>query len=287
MQLEHLKNFLVIADSESISHAARRLFLAQSALSAQLKALEREFGAPLFHRDTHRLELTDSGTQLLAYAKKITETADLAKSAVRATAKGQLGTLRLATVPSAVTGLLLPVLSDFRRTHPNVGFRLYEGNFAEVLDRVKDGVCDLGLVRTPFRNGGAFDVNCLTEDPMSAVYRTDVFLLPETPTLADLFSHPIVTLSRYLDLFQAVAARKGLRPEPVAECNEISTALSLARMGLGIALVPGEIPLPDREESLRVIGLEEPELVTSFLLIRLRGTPLPPLAEAFARRMCK
>ena len=61
MNIEHMKNFLIMADSDSISHASRRLFIAQSALSNQLKTLEKEVGAQLIKRDYHSYELTESG----------------------------------------------------------------------------------------------------------------------------------------------------------------------------------------------------------------------------------
>ena len=95
MNIEHMKNFLIMADSDSISHASRRLFIAQSALSNQLKTLEKEVGAQLIKRDYHSYELTESGKTFLKYAKKIVETMEQAELAVSDLQDGTTGTLRI------------------------------------------------------------------------------------------------------------------------------------------------------------------------------------------------
>ena len=64
MDTETLRSFIVLAESESISQAARKLYIAQSALSNRLKALEKECGATLIERDYHNFRLTQSGQQL-------------------------------------------------------------------------------------------------------------------------------------------------------------------------------------------------------------------------------
>lgn len=118
MDIETLKNFIVIAESDSISQAARKLYVAQSALSNRLKALEKECGARLIERDYHNFRLTESGRILYERAIKIAELADAAISDAHTADTGEAGTLNIAVTPSLATGILRDVLKVFRAKYP-------------------------------------------------------------------------------------------------------------------------------------------------------------------------
>ena len=134
MDTEILKNFIILAESRSISEAARKLFIAQSALSNRLKALEKECGATLIERDYHNFKLTPSGNELYERAMKIVELADNAVAEVRAAESGEGGTLTLAVTPSLASGILRDFLGKYREKYPNVIVRLYCHIFLWILN---------------------------------------------------------------------------------------------------------------------------------------------------------
>lgn len=128
MDIEALRHFLVLSESESVSQAARKLYMAQSALSKQLKALEKECGALLIERDYHNFRLTESGRLLAERAVKIVELTDTAVDEVRSAETGEGGTLNIAVTPSLATGILRDILRSYRAAHPAVTVRIFEGS---------------------------------------------------------------------------------------------------------------------------------------------------------------
>ena len=98
MDINNLKNFIVLAESESVSQAARKLYMAQSALSNRLRALEKECGALLIERDYHNFRLTESGRILYERALKIVVLADAAVNDGHVAVRGGGGALNLALI---------------------------------------------------------------------------------------------------------------------------------------------------------------------------------------------
>src|SRR5919198_245380 len=95
MELRHLATFVAVAEEGSFTRAAGRLHVVQSAVSAAVRALERELGVTLFDRSTHRVELTDAGRALLPEARRTLAAAAAARDAVDQLRGGLRGTVRL------------------------------------------------------------------------------------------------------------------------------------------------------------------------------------------------
>src|SRR4051812_34747187 len=95
MELRHLETFVAVAEERSFSRAADRLHVVQSAVSTTIRNLEREWGVSLFHRTTHRVELSDAGGALLDEARAALAAAADVATAVEEVRGGLRGTLRV------------------------------------------------------------------------------------------------------------------------------------------------------------------------------------------------
>ncbi len=95
MELRHLKYFVAVAEWKGFSHAARRLYISQSAISEQISDLEREIGVQLLHRNRRQVALTDEGKVFLEEAKKLLCAADHAVQMAQRSMRGEVGTLRI------------------------------------------------------------------------------------------------------------------------------------------------------------------------------------------------
>lgn len=283
MNIEHMKNFLIMADSESISHASRRLFIAQSALSNQLKTLEKEVGAELIKRDYHSYELTESGRTFLKYAKKIIETMDQAMLAVSDVQDGTTGTLRISSTPSVATGFLLEYIDANRKKYPRVKLRMNECNTPEVVEKVKDGISEVGFIRTPFGNHGEFTTKFIVDDRMAAVYRKDVYTFEGDIKLGELTDMPIISIYRYIEVLDAIAEHENHRINYAAQCTEVYTALSLAQLNIGVALVPYSAYRNNRRmfPELDAQVISDRECDTKCLMIYLKNRQLSAAAQNF------
>lgn len=138
-----------------MTRAAATLGVTQPALSAMLKKLEAELGAPLMHRVGRKLELTDAGRAFYEHARSVVLGADRAAQAVREVVGLEHGSIRIGGGATAITYLLPPVISAIRAKHPGLRFYLREAGSAAVAAAVIEGELDLGIVTLPVKSAQA------------------------------------------------------------------------------------------------------------------------------------
>ncbi len=171
MELTPLRQFRAIALAGHMTRAARALGVSQPALSAMLKKLEREVGAPLLDRTGRGVELTEAGRAFLAHAEDALRRVDAGVQAVREIAGLEAGSIRIGGGATAVTYLLPPVVSAVRRAHPGLRFYVRETGSAAVAAAVVSGELDLGIVTLPVAAGvaGELVATPLVEDELRLI----------------------------------------------------------------------------------------------------------------------
>jgi DNA-binding transcriptional LysR family regulator len=125
MQLHQLRYFTSVADTRHFTRAAEAVHVAQPSLSQQIRALERELGAELFHRARGHIGLTDAGEALLPLARRILADAETARREVQEVAQLRGGRVRLGAPPSLCASLVPDVLSDFHARYPGVELQVH------------------------------------------------------------------------------------------------------------------------------------------------------------------
>ena len=242
-------------------------------------------GAQLIKRDYHSYELTESGKTFLKYARKIVETMEQAELAVSDLQDGTTGTLRISSTPSVATGFLMEYISENTKKYPRVKLRINECNTPEVIEKIKDGISEVGFIRTPFGNHGEFITKFLVADQMAAVYKKGSYSFEDNFSLDLLQNMPLISIYRYTELLDAIAEHRNYRIYYAAQCTEVSTALSLAQLGIGIALVPysaykNNMGLFTGLEA-KIIG--DSECGTKCLMIYLKNRSLSATAQNFIK----
>jgi DNA-binding transcriptional LysR family regulator len=149
MENFRLKVFRVVAAHLNFSRAAEELLLTQPAVTQQIKALESEYGTPLFDRTGGHIALTPGGKALLPYALKLKEISDEASVAV-AGAAGRLGGELGVGASQTIGQYLLPVfLAGFLRENPRVKVTARSGNTDEIVTALTKHVIDIALIEGP------------------------------------------------------------------------------------------------------------------------------------------
>lgn len=144
-----MRYVVAVAEERSFTRAAQRCFVVQSALSHQIKALERELGVTLFARTSRRVEPTAAGEAFLAAARVSLDAADRAVAEASAATGHLRGRLRLGIIPT-VTAVDLPtVLGSFHRAHPALGIQVRGGGSHELVDDVARGDIDVAILGVP------------------------------------------------------------------------------------------------------------------------------------------
>ena len=149
MELQQLRYVLAVAEERNFTRAATKTHVVQSALSHQIKALERELGVRLFARTSRRVELTEAGHAFVAGARATLDAADrTVTEAVAAT--GQMrGSLSVGAIPTVTRLDLTAVLGRFHRTYPHVSIGMSVGGSLDFIDRIRAGSLDAAVLGLP------------------------------------------------------------------------------------------------------------------------------------------
>jgi DNA-binding transcriptional LysR family regulator len=246
VELRHLEYFVAVAEEEHFTRAAERLHLAQSGLSASIRSLERELGAPLFVRSTRRVALTEAGRALLAEARRTLASVAAARSAVAAVQGLLRGTVSIGTEQCLAVIDLPTVLSRFRTVHPGVEIRLRQSGSSALLEDVRTGGLDLAFVALAGgRAPGGVALTPLTTEPMMLVCHPDHPL--STRDAVDWSElHDEVFVDFHVDwgarqVTDRAFGAAGLERKVALEVNDVHSLLDFVAGDLGVALVPRPI----------------------------------------------
>ena len=148
MELRHLRYFVAIAEEQSFTRAAERLWIAQPGLSTQIRRLEAELGVRLFERHTRGVELTQAGEVLLERARVALAAADAAQATGRDLEAGVVGSIRLGVANEARWRSTSDVLQRFSRERPEVELTVVEAHGGTLWRDLRDGRLDAVVAPT-------------------------------------------------------------------------------------------------------------------------------------------
>jgi DNA-binding transcriptional LysR family regulator len=260
VELQQLRYVVAVAEERNFTRAAERCFVVQSALSHQIKALERELGVTLFARTNRRVEPTPAGEAFLPAARASIEAAERAVTDAAA-AMGEIrGTLTIGVIPT-VTAIDLPAaLAAFHQIHPAVRIRLRGGGSDEFIAAINDGGMDVAVLGLPdtMRPRGV-RTRVLARERLVAVVSADHALAGRRRLrLQDLADETFVdfpegTPGRVPSDLAFRAA--GLHREVAFEAMSTDLILGLVRHNLVITLLsPAVVPQDDRLRAIPLSG---------------------------------
>jgi LysR family transcriptional activator of nhaA len=266
LNYHHLRYFWAVAHDGNLTRTAARLCLTQSALSVQIRKLEARLGHALFERRGRQLHLTEAGRIALDHADAIFATGEELVGTLRhaGTARQPLRVGALATLSrNFQMEFLRPVLG-----RPDVELILRSGSSADLLRSLEALSLDVVLLnQAPARDALArFFAHRLAERSVSLV-GTRARLQGESSLAERLRSHPVILPTAETSVrigFDALADRLGVRPQIVAEVEDMAMMRLLAREDIGLAVLP---PIVVKDE------------IAAGLLVE--SQPLPGIAETF------
>jgi LysR family transcriptional regulator, regulator for metE and metH len=241
IEIRHLRTLRALHESGSLTAAARRLHLTQSALSHQLRELEDRLGLPLAARGQRPLRFTSAGHRLLELAEALLPRVDDTLEELRRLAKGDRGRLRIASECHSCLDWLLPKLRELRRHFPGVDVDVALSASLDPLPGLLDGRLD--LVLTPDRR----ETPGLT---WVELFRYPVVLImaPEHPlsgrdmvNAADLAGETLLTYPvarERLDIFTRLLWPARIEPARVRTAETTAMLVELAALGQGVSALP-------------------------------------------------
>lgn len=282
MNSKQLYYFTVIAETGSFTAAAKKLGLSQPPLSKQIMMLEEDLGVRLLTRGARKAELTEAGAYLYSRARDILSMMDTAADELQNFPSSSKGILKLGTISSSGNVLTGAILPGFCRLHPNVRFDVYEGNTYELLEKLKNGIIECAVVRTPF-NADGFHCVSGTEEPLAAVGSPSFFeAVPEGRIrLTDLAGKPLIYYRRFDAIISMAFQNIGASPNVFCRNDDARTCLQWACAGLGVALVPESISRMKLADELAVRIIDSEETVTHMTAIYKKNGYVSNIAKEF------
>src|SRR5581483_6035632 len=172
LDLRQLRYFVAVAEELHFSRAAARLHLAQSALSAQVRAREAELGGPLLVRSTRRVTLTPAGEALLTDGRAILAAVDGALGRARALVRGEGTSLVIGSLGPAPGALLAPLLARFGGRHPQVRVEIRALDFSDIVEALRQRRADLAFLYEPLNEPDLALTPLLSEQRVVVLPRT-------------------------------------------------------------------------------------------------------------------
>lgn len=187
VELRQLTYFVAVAEQLSFSRAARKCYISQSAISHQIARLEQDLDVLLFERSTRAVALTHAGERLLPLATQMLGL----ESAIQAEMRSSGNRVRLAANMTFAASSL-PAITAVRAGHPDAEIEFVLKSFQQRIAAVRDGDCDLALIRGEIDDPALRVAHLWTEDLMIATARSHPLAAAETVELADLRAYRLL-----------------------------------------------------------------------------------------------
>jgi DNA-binding transcriptional LysR family regulator len=285
MQIESLKVFCDLAETESFTKAAQINQVTQSAVSQQISALERLFKSLLIERSKKRFRLTREGQVLYDYSKQVVKTYDALRHKLEEIKEIISGTIRVATIYSVGLHDLPPYVKKFLKNYPTVNVHVEYRRANQVYEDVIGNVVDLGLVAYPTRDN-KLEIVPLRKDPLVLICH------PQHP-LGKSKSVRIKALSgqKFIGFEPDIPTRKALdrilkdhsvQVQHVMEFDNIETVKRAVEIDAGVAIVPqGTVLQEVAKQTLGQVALDDGEFYRPLAAIYKKNKVLSPAMKEF------
>ncbi len=230
MDLQLTRSFLAVAETGSITRAANRLGLTQSALSRRIQQYEEQLGARLLVRHRHGIELTEEGRLALAAGRRLLAGWEDLKEEIRLHQGLERGRVRIGGGATAVSFILPPAIATYQRHHPQVHFQLKEAGSSEIAEDVRRGHLELGIVTLPVRSEELLAHPLMDDDIVLVARRGHPLTRRRRLAVQDLADEGFVGFEAGTALRQLIdnAMREaGLEPQVVMELRAIPSILRM------------------------------------------------------------
>jgi DNA-binding transcriptional LysR family regulator len=285
MQIDSLKVFCDLAETESFTKAAHINDVTQSAVSQQISSLERQFKSLLIERSKKKFRLTREGQVLYDYSKQIMQTYDALHSKLQEIKDIISGTIRVATIYSIGLHDLPPYIKRFLKEYPTVHVHVEYRRANQVYDDVLGNVVDLGLVAYPGKNP-KLEIVHLRKDPLVLICH------PQHP-FAKLKSIKLKTIAgqKFIAFEPDIPTRKALdkilkehdvEVQTAMEFDNIETVKRAVEIDAGISIVPqGTITQEVSKQTLAGVQIDDADFFRPLAAIYKKSKVISPAMRQF------
>lgn len=283
MDIRQLEIVRAVVEKGSFTAAARVLNVSQSAVSRQMLLLEEELGEPLFLRLGRKVRLTSAGTALLDLSRRVLADVRDTTASIVDQQQTLAGTLHLGGGMTVCLHVFPALLKEYRRRHPRVDVKLTTGPTPQLLERLRSGALDIGLLTLPVDRADLVQVPVMREELLLVMPPSHKLAKVRRVTPADLAGQPWVLFEpgsstrRVIDeMFQ----QNAVRPRVVLETENVEILKALTMIGMGLTVLPYQsLAREARGGTLRWKRIEGVTMVRETGWVYVRGARVPRMVQ--------
>jgi LysR family transcriptional regulator, transcription activator of glutamate synthase operon len=284
MEINYLKEFVVLAQTGNFLEAADILYSSQSALSKHIKSMELELGVSLFDRTTRKVNISKFGQLLLPYAKQIVELQEKYAAILQNSIEAEREILTVGSIHSLAQYNISDIFANFKKSRPQSTINVVQGGSEEMKGMLRQRKCELAFIRF------SDDVD---EDLVKIPYAVDtmVAVLPVTHPLARQRTIPLRMLANEDILLTAkqtmlyklginACEQSGFTPKVAYTDHNLRDICDLVAKGTGVALLMKQLALYVSNPKIVIVDIS-PSVSTQINLCYLKGVELSDAAKHF------
>lgn len=269
---DQLRYFIAVAKYEHLGRAAEELGLSQPALSRSISRLEEEFDTRLFDRSGRRIQLNSNGKVLLRHVERALAELEDVRKALRDTKDQARHVVSIGFLATFGARVIPNLIRRFKVDHPSVQFRLLQGPYPSLRERLVSGEIDLCLVAPRFVDTNLDWKPLFTEELFVLVPRAHRLAAQVSISLSEIANEPVVALKKDYGMRQYVddlCRQAGFTPDIAYEGEEISTLVGLVGANFGVTLAPAESV--KGSDLVRAVRISEPQCFRTIGVAWRRG----------------
>jgi DNA-binding transcriptional LysR family regulator len=284
MDFDQLRTLLEVAKQGSFSRAGQKVFRSQSAVSAQIRQIEEEYGERLLDRSGKSVRLTPAGEVFAEYARRMLAVRDESLRAVADQGHAPRGVLAIGANDATCLYVLPDVFAEYVRQYPAVQINIYRNFSHKILERLDDGSIDVGIVTMPVKSS-TLKVSSIYKDRLMLMVSADSPLASfDKVSVSDIVKQPVILprtghTRQILDrLFRPHRAELNVR----MELPSIGMIKSFVAAGLGVSLISTGFARDEVQSGkVKLVAIKGVELFRELGLAFPRNRSLPRAAEVF------
>ncbi len=284
MEINHLREFVTLAETGNFLEAADQLYSSQSTLSKHIKIIEKELGVQVFNRTTRKVGISKYGQLLLPFAKQIIDLQDQYTAVLRSSLETDQAILTIGSIAGLAQYKITDVLVSFKKSHPQSTLNIIQASSKDLKEMLQQRKCELAFIR---------DIEDEADEFVKIPYVTDtiVAVLPITHPLAGQKTIPlrmladenfVLTIEQTIPYKLSIKACElsGFEPRVVYTDHEVEDLVDLVIKGMGVSLLLKQLVLYFSNPEIAIVDVS-PSVTTQICLCYPKGVKLSGAAKHF------
>lgn len=260
MNIKDLQYFLAVAELEHFGQAAEQCCVSQPTLSGQIKKLEEQLGVTLFERTNRRVMLTETGSQIAAYARRVLSEIESIQEIAESSRDPFAGKFRLGAFPTLATYVFPDIVPKVKQAMPKLRLILIEDKTLYLMEKLRHGEIDAALLALPVHDDFLTGANLFEDEFCLAVAPEHQLAGSEVVDQKTLKKHKLLLLEEghcLRDQSLEVCERHGIAEEQDFKATGLETLRQMVKAGTGITFMP-KIAVREDEPGIRYIPFAPP-----------------------------